>query len=197
MNSRERSFAVAAIAASAGGLPALQEILHALPADFPGAILIVQHLQPHRTSALAAILSRAGPLVVRQAVEGDPIRPGVALVAGPDRHLIAVAGPVVAFSDEPPVHFVRPSADLLFQSVARVFGPCALGAILSGMGQDGADGVRAIKAAGGRVLAQDEATSGSFGMPQAAAATGLVDEVLPLPLIAPALMRFARQCLAQ
>lgn len=184
-------FAVAAIAASAGGLTALRRVLQTLPADFPGAILIVMHLQPGRQSLLAEILARSTPLTVKQAQAGDRIQPGMVLVAPPDYHLIATSEQEVAFTSEPPTHFVRPSADRLFSSIAEVFGSRGIAVVLSGAGLDGADGVLAIKHAGGRVIAQDPSASSAFGMPEAAVKTGAVDEILPLDEVAPALMKLA------
>src|SRR5205823_13414390 len=133
------------------------------------------------------ILSRVTPLQVRQATEGDLIVPRTAFVAPPDHHLLVNPGGTLELSRSALVHFVRPSADLLFESVAAVFNARAIGVVLTGTGSDGTMGVRAINKMGGFVIAQDEATSDFFGMPGAAISTGKVDRVLALEEIAPAL----------
>jgi two-component system chemotaxis response regulator CheB len=181
-------FALVVIAASAGGLAALSAVLTAIPADFAGAVLAVQHLDPRHKSVIDQILSRRTPLEVSLATEGARILPGRVMVAPPDRHLVVNADATVSLSDDPLVHFVRPSADRLFESAAAIFGERAIAVVLSGSGSDGDGGVRAVKRGGGTVIAQDQQTSQFFGMPGAAIGTGVVDLVLPLPDIAPALI---------
>jgi two-component system chemotaxis response regulator CheB len=177
-----------ALVASAGGLVALSAVLSHLPADFPAAVVVLQHLDPSRPSLLAEILGRHSALPVCQARHGDRLRPGVVFVAPPDHHLLVGPGGVLALTSTAPVHFSRPSADALLESVARNFGHRAIAVVLSGAGADGADGVRLVKQMGGTVIAQDRPTSESFGMPGAAAHTGCVDAVLPLDQIAAALV---------
>jgi two-component system chemotaxis response regulator CheB len=179
---------VVALAASAGGLPALSEILAALPAGFAAPILIVQHLDPHHRSWLAEILTRRTALRVVQAVGGERLAAGTVYIAPPGRHLLVGTAGDLTLSDAGRVHFVRPSADLLFASLAESWGAGAIAVVLTGTGRDGADGVCAIKAHGGTVIVQDEASAQFFGMPDAAIRTGTADRVLPLDAIAPALL---------
>lgn len=182
------AFGVVALVASAGGLAALSSVLAALPADFPAPIVVVQHLDPNRPSLLATILARHCGLPVREAHHGDRLRPGAVHVAPPDRHLVVLPGGVLALTATEPVHYVRPSADALLESLSRAFGPRAIAVVLTGAGLDGADGVRVVKNGGGTVIAQDRPSSQNFGMPGAAIGTGCVDAVLPLEQIAPTLV---------
>jgi len=179
---------VVAIASSAGGLSALAVVLSALPETLPAPILLVQHLDPRQRSLLPEVLSRHTRLTVRQAHHGDCVAPGVVYVAPPDHHLLLSRGGVISLTHSELVNFVRPSANLLFESVAASYRERAIAVVLTGSGSDGAMGVRAIKKMGGTVMAQDEATSDYFGMPRAAIATGDVDLVLPLPQIASAIV---------
>ena len=181
-------FDTVAIAASAGGLRALSEVLAALPADFPAAIAVVQHLDPRHRSLMAEILARRTALRVKQAEDGDHLERGTVFIAPPNRHLLVNPGATVSLSESELVHFVRPSADLLFESVAASTKERAIAVVLSGTGSDGAMGVRAINKMGGTVIAQDEASAEFFGMPGAAIQTGVVDFVLPLSEIAPAMV---------
>jgi two-component system chemotaxis response regulator CheB len=182
---------VVAIASSAGGLDALSRLLGALPADFPAAIVLVQHLDPHHISHLASILARRTPLAVKQAEEGDHLRPGAVFVAPPGTHLLVEPDGRLALTTTPLIHMVRPSADRLFESIAAGYGPRAVAVVLTGAGSDGEGGVRAIKLRGGTVLAQDPATAEHGSMPAAAIRTGCVDAVLPLDRIAPRLVALA------
>ena len=179
---------IIAIAASTGGPAALAQILADLPAQFPVPILIVQHLASGFVSGLVSWLNTVCPLNVKVARDGDPLTASTVYVAGDGAHLgvgpdftikLHYAGPIVGF---------RPSATHLFQSVAAVFGSSSVALILTGMGQDGVEGLHAIRTVGGGVLAQDEASSVVFGMPGAAITQGLVDEVLPLSSIGDRLM---------
>src|SRR5919201_1475781 len=171
------AFDVVALAASAGGLSALSRILASLPADFPAALVVVQHLDPRHRSLMAEILSRRTPLTVKQAEEGDDLRPATVYIAPPNRHLLVNPDGTLSLSQSELVHFVRPSADLLFESVAASYKERAIAVVLSGTGSDGALGVKAIKKMGGTVIAQDEASSEFYGMPGAAVHTGNVDFV--------------------
>jgi two-component system, chemotaxis family, protein-glutamate methylesterase/glutaminase len=184
------AFDVVAIGASAGGIEALHVVINSLPADFPASVLVVQHLDPRHRSVLAELLGRHSRLPVKQASNGEIFRPGTVYLAAPDAHLLVGDGRLV-FSDRPHVHFSRPSIDLLFASVAEAHGDRALGVVLSGTGVDGADGVRAIKARGGRTIVQNPASAAYSGMPHAARATGCADHVLPLEEIGPALVDLA------
>ncbi|MYW64659.1 chemotaxis protein CheB [Streptomyces sp. SID8379] len=179
---------VIAIAASAGGISALTSLLAGLGADFPVPVLIVQHLDPRHRTVLADILDRRTELAVKLAAQDEPIHPGTVYIAPPDHHLLVERGHTLSLSRSPLVHFLRPAADLLFDSVADAYGPCAVAVVLSGTGNDGAKGVVAVKSGGGTVIAQDPQTAEFRGMPEAALSTGAVDFVLPLEEI-PAVIR--------
>ena len=182
-------FDVVALAASAGGLNALTHVLAALPGDFPAALVVVQHLDPRHRSLMADILNRRTAVAVKQAEEGDGLRAGRAYVAPPNRHLLVNPDRTLSLTQTQLVHFVRPSADLLFESTAASFKERAIAVVLSGSGRDGAMGVKAIKKMGGTVIVQDANDAEFAGMPQAAVATGFADFVLPLDEIAPALQK--------
>jgi len=182
------AFDVVALASSAGGIAALSEILGSLPGDFPAAIVVVQHLDPRHRSLMADILRRRTPLDVVQAEEGDRIRPGTAYIAPPDRHLLVNANGTLSLSQSELVHFVRPSADLLFESVAASYRTRAIAVVLTGTGSDGSMGIGAIKKMGGTVVAQDQASAEFSGMPGAAIRSGNADFILPLDEIASALV---------
>ncbi len=188
VGAHHRGFDLVVVAASAGGVQALMQMVSDLPADFRPPILIVQHVDPRHRSLLVDILGRRSPLRVSSVVEGTALEPGTIYVAPPGLHLLVNPDGTLSLSKAELVHFVRPSADLLFESAAASFTDRVIAVVLTGTGEDGANGVRAIKAMGGTVLAQDEATSAYFGMPRAAIDTGCVDFVLPLDEIAEALM---------
>lgn len=183
---------VVAIAASAGGLAALTHVLSALPADFAAPIVVLQHMRAGQKSFMAEILDRRVPFAVEPARHGERIAVGKVYVAPPGRHLLVGADGVLALSDTERVQFVRPAADVLFSSLAESLGPRAVAVVLTGTGRDGADGVREIHRHGGTVIVQDEASSEFFGMPDASIRTGMVDRVLPLDEIAPALLDLTR-----
>lgn len=182
------AFDVVAIATSAGGLAALEALLGALPGDFPAAIVVVQHLDPRHRSLMADILERRTHLKVTQADHGDHLEPGHVYTAPPNQHLLVNADGTLALSQTELVHFLRPSADLLFDSLAASYRDRAIALVLTGTGRDGALGVQAIKKMGGTVLTQSPASSEFSGMPESAIDTGCVDIVLPLPEIAGALV---------
>lgn len=184
---------VVVVASSAGGLSALTQLLGALPAGFPAGILVVQHLDPHHRSLMADILGRRTELRVREAQEGDLIKPGSVYIAPPDRHLLVNPDATLSLSQAELVHFVRPSADLLFESAAASYKDRAVAVVLTGTGHDGETGVKAVKKVGGTVIAQNEATSEFFGMPGGAIETGSVDYVLPLDDIAAKLVNLIGQ----
>jgi two-component system chemotaxis response regulator CheB len=171
---------IVAIASSAGGLNALTWVLSPLPADFPAAILIVQHLDPNHPSHMADILGRKTKIPVKQAENDEYLSPAIAYFAPPDRHLLVDEDGRLSLSSAALVSYVRPSADLLFESVAGAFGTQAIAVVLTGSGSDGAAGVRAISIAGGYVIAQSEESAEYPSMPHAAIGTGVVNEVLPL-----------------
>lgn len=182
------AFDIVAIAASAGGVFALTEILQRLPADFPAIIVVVQHLDPRHRSLMPQIFGRRSNLHVYSAIEGMEVAPGNVYLAPPDRHMLINRDGTVSLTQTELVNFVRPSADLLFESVAAAYGERAIAVVLTGAGKDGSMGVTAIKKRGGTVIVQDEATSEFFGMPSAAIRTGTVDFVLSLDEIPPALV---------
>jgi two-component system chemotaxis response regulator CheB len=182
------AYEVVAIGSSAGGLAALTETLSTLPAGLPASILVVQHLDPRHRSLLAEILGRRTALTVVQARDGEPIAPGCVYIAPPDQHMLVDGGPTISLTRSELVHFVRPSVDLLFESVAATYRERAIAVVLTGSGSDGAMGVVAVKKMGGTVIAQDERTSDYFAMPSAAIETGSVDFVLPVHEIASALV---------
>ncbi len=183
------ALSVVAICASAGGLNALSQVLSALPADFPAAITVVQHSSRNFPSMLPDILSRRIALPVKQAEEGDILQPKWVYIAPNNQHLLVNSDGTLSLSYSELVHFVRPSADLLFESVAASFRQQAIAVVLTGTGCDGAIGVKAIKQMGGIAIAQDRATSEFFAMPEAAINTGAVDYVVPLSEIADTLLR--------
>lgn len=175
---------VVAIATSTGGPQALARLLGDLPEDFAAPVLVVQHIGAGFTAGLASWLSSCVPLRVKVAEAGEPLVPATVYIAPEDQHLGVALGRRVALSSDPPLGGFRPSGTHLFQSVAAAYGPAAAALILTGMGEDGLEGLRAVHRAGGRVIAQDEASSVVFGMPAAAIRAGLADRVLPLERIA-------------
>jgi two-component system, chemotaxis family, protein-glutamate methylesterase/glutaminase len=186
------AFDIVALAASAGGLKALSEVLAALPASFPAALVVVQHVDPRHRSLMAEILARRSHIAVREAAEGERVAPGTAFIAPSNRHLLVNPDGSLHLTQTELVHFVRPSADLLFESVAASYRERAVAVVLSGSGMDGAMGVKAIHKMRGTVIVQDQRTSEFHGMPDAALQTGVVDFVLPLEEIAPALQKLVQ-----
>ncbi len=182
---------VVALGASTGGPEALSSVLGSLPPDAPGCV-VVQHMPAGFTVAFAERLDAACRIEVREAAEGDRVRPGSALIAPGDRHLVVRrdgAGFRVELDPGPLVSRHRPSVDRLFRSVAEAAGARATGILLTGMGSDGAEGMRELKESGARTIAQDEDSSAVFGMPGEAIKRGAVDEVLPLDRIPEAILR--------
>ncbi|WP_242339534.1 MULTISPECIES: chemotaxis-specific protein-glutamate methyltransferase CheB [unclassified Anaeromyxobacter] len=179
---------VVAIAASTGGPPALSRILSELPADFRAPLLVVQHIAEGFAEGLAKWLGESSPLRVKVGDDGEPLAPGTVYLA-PDRRHLGVKGDRIELSDAPPIEGFKPSGTYLFESVARSFGPAALGLILTGMGHDGVKGLATLHAAGGTVVAQDKESSVIFGMNGEAVLGGLTDEVLPLDALAYLLMQ--------
>jgi two-component system, chemotaxis family, protein-glutamate methylesterase/glutaminase len=187
------AFDIVAFASSAGGLKALSVVLSCLPATFPAAIVVVQHLDRRHRSLMADILSRRTALRVKQAQADDCLTPGTVYIAPPDHHLLINADGTLSLSQSEVVNHVRPSADLLFGSAAVSYGDRAIAVVLTGTGIDGGVGVAAIKKMGGTVMVQDQQSAEFFGMPETAINTGAVDLILPLLEIAAALVRLVMQ----
>jgi two-component system chemotaxis response regulator CheB len=179
------------IGASLGGPRALATLLRGLPATFRAPIAVVQHIADGFTEGLAAWLASEARLDVHEGQDGEPLVPGKVLLAPTGRHLVVGDG-FIRLSDAPPVDTFRPSVTPLFLSAARAYGPRVCGVILTGMGRDGAEGLRAIRDGGGTTLAQDESSSAVFGMPRAAIELGAVERVLPLDEISRALGELTR-----
>jgi two-component system chemotaxis response regulator CheB len=187
MDAVERPPRVVALAASSGGLAALSRVLSSLPISFPAPILVLQHLDPYHRSWMAEILARRTGLRVEEARDGARLAGGTVFIAPPGHHLLVGENGALSLTDTMKVQYVRPSADVLFASLAGSWGAGAIAVVLTGTGQDGAEGVRAIKQHGGTVIVQDEASAAFFGMPGAAIHTGMADRILPLGSIAAAL----------
>lgn len=185
---------VVVIGVSTGGPTALGEILPTMPADFPLPILIVQHMPPLFTRLLAERLNSTCRLRVQEASQGDAIEPGRILIAPGDFHMKLVSnnGKVsVSLDQSPRQNSCRPAVDALFASTGEVYGGAALAVILTGMGQDGLRGTGILKAQGASIIAQDEASCVVWGMPGAVVNAGLVDRVLPLNEVVPAIVSIA------
>jgi len=183
-----------AIGASTGGTEAIREVLIRLPADAPG-VVITQHIPAAFSAPFARRMDGASPMTVCEAADGQQILPGHVYIAPGDRHLLVErsgARFVCRLSDGPPVNRHRPSVDVLFRSVAQHIGPNAVGAILTGMGDDGARGLREMRDAGARTVAQDERTSVVWGMPGEAVKHGAAEQVLPLERIAETVLALSR-----
>jgi two-component system chemotaxis response regulator CheB len=156
------------IGTSAGALEALSAILPAIPANYPRAIMIVVHLPPDRDSVLVELLNKKCRIPVREAEDKEPIAPGTIYVAPPDYHLLVETDRRLSLSSEEPVHFSRPSIDVLFTTAAEAFRQDLIGIILSGANHDGADGLRTVGRWGGKTFVQHPATAASPEMPTAA-----------------------------
>jgi two-component system, chemotaxis family, protein-glutamate methylesterase/glutaminase len=190
---RSTAFDVIAIGSSAGGITALGLLLADLAADLPVPLLLVQHLDRRHETVIAEVLQRRSRLRVKLAEDGESAAPGIVYIAPPNRHLLVREGGVLTLTESELVHFVRPSADLLFESVAATYGDRAIACVLTGTGVDGSMGVTAVSDRGGTVIVEDPGTAEFNGMPEAAAATGAADFVLSLDQIASVLDGLVRQ----
>jgi two-component system chemotaxis response regulator CheB len=181
---------VIAIGASTGGTEAIQVVLQSLPAQAP-AIVITQHIPAVFSRAFADRLNQICPMEVKEAADGDAARPGRALIAPGNFHMLlrrSGEGYRVQVKDGPPVCYQRPSVDVMFSSVAESVGRDAIGVLLTGMGSDGAQGLLRMKNAGARTLAQDEASCVVFGMPREAIRLGAAEQIVSLPRMASAII---------
>jgi two-component system chemotaxis response regulator CheB len=172
------------IGASAGGVDGLSTLLPALPDSTRAALLVVLHLPREHRSVLSEIYARTCPLRVKEAEDKEPLQAGTVYFAPPDYHLLVDSGPRIALSVDEPVHYSRPSIDVLFESAADIYGPRLLGVILTGASQDGAAGLAAVRAAGGVTAVQQPGNSFESQLPLAALSLGSADFVLPLPEMA-------------
>lgn len=178
---------ILAIGSSTGGPDALTKVLQGLPSDLPVPIVITQHMPPVFTRMFAERLDRSTPLRVVEAGDGMELTPGTAYIAPGDQHLVLHrrgTATLTQLSGAPPENSCRPAVDVMFRSVAALYGASAYAAVLTGMGHDGRGGAKVLRDAGAEILAQDEASSVVWGMPGAVVGAGLADEVLPLDRIA-------------
>lgn len=181
------------IGCSTGGPGVLMRLIPALPADLPAAVLIVQHMPPMFTKSLADRLNQASNIRVKEAQAESDILQGQALMAPGNYHMLMGQNFRILLNQGPTVHGVRPSVDVTMKSVAQVFGSSTVGVILTGMGNDGTNGASLIKAAGGKILAQDESTCAVYGMPRSAVEAGIVEKVVPLGEMASEIVRACSQ----
>lgn len=173
-----RATQVVAIGASTGGPKVLEDVLSSLPAGYSASVLVIQHMADTFIGTMVETLRRRCPLTIKVAETGDRLVPGTVLIAPPAAHLTVLSGGRVLTDASPPQRGFRPSIDVTFSSLARVYGSRACGVLLTGMGADGAAGLLAIREAGGTTLVQDEATCAVFGMPRAAIELGAAQHVL-------------------
>jgi two-component system chemotaxis response regulator CheB len=181
-----------AIGVSTGGPAALAKIVPQFPAAFALPVFIVQHMPPLFTRLLAERLATMTPLTVREAVEGESVQAGSIYLAPGDWHmrvLDSALGPQIALDQTSPLNSCRPAVDALFSSLADVYGPAVVAAVLTGMGHDGMCGAQRLAARGAYILAQDEASSVVWGMPGAVVNAGVAHEILPLDAVVPAILR--------
>ena len=196
-----RRIDVVAIGVSTGGPNALGEVIPRLPADLPVPVLLVQHMPPLFTASLAEHLDQRSQLAVREARDGEPVQPGCVYIAPGGHHMVVrrLPGgegpgvPIIGLNDQPPENSCRPSVDVLFRSVAANYEGNLLAVVMTGMGSDGCEGVRAMKRRGCLCLTQSEASCVIYGMPQAVDEAGLADEQVPLERLAARIAQLARQ----
>ena len=176
-------FPIIVLASSTGGPATLMKFIPFFPKDFPGAVILVQHMPGNFTSQFSAQLAEASQIKVKEAEPGEIIVPGQLYVCPGSHHLRVSPTGRISLDDGPRIGGYRPCADLALESAAEYAGPMTIGVILTGMGNDGSKGVQMVRAVGGHVIAQDETTAVIFGMPQEAIKTGVVDQVLPIDAI--------------
>lgn len=187
-------FPVVAVASSLGGPKALSVLFRMMPKNFPAPICVCQHISDGFTEGLASWLSAESALKVVEARDGELLVPGTVYIAPTGRHLLVERGAKLKLDDGPPIGGFKPSCNALLASVAESFGKRSIGVILTGMGKDGANGMKEIRAAGGRTIAQDEASCVVYGMPREAVELGAAEIVLPLEEIAATLVRWVETC---
>ena len=185
----EKNPRVIVICSSTGGPPALSQVVPRLPANLGAAVIVVQHMPPGFTSALARRLDAISPLAVKEAEEGDAVAVGRVLIAPGGFHLTVGADHRVHLNEAPTLHGVRPAADITLASIASVYGGNATVAVLTGMGKDGADGAARVEGLGGTILVQDEASCVVYGMPKSAREHTRTPHEFPLDHMAEALIR--------
>jgi two-component system, chemotaxis family, protein-glutamate methylesterase/glutaminase len=185
---RQPATFVVMIGSSTGGPKALYQVVPALPADLPAAVLIVQHMPAGFTCSLAARLDQLSGLLVKEAAAGDVLYNGTAYIAKGGFHMVVEEGGIISLNQKPTVCGVRPSVDVTMQSLPEVFGNAVLGVVLTGMGSDGTNGSQHIKRNGGTIIVEDESTCVVWGMPKSVAEAGYADLILPLPRIANAVV---------
>ena len=189
---------VVGIGVSTGGPNALAELIPRLPADFPVPILLVQHMPPVFTASLAEHLDQKAKVSVREAREGEPVVPGCVFIAPGGKHMVVRRlpegdAPIIGLNENPPENSCRPSVDVLFRSLAAQYDGNMLAVVMTGMGNDGCEGVRAMKRRGCRCLTQSEATCIVYGMPLAVDEAGLSDEQVPLDRLADRITHLVRK----
>ncbi|MEW5739723.1 MAG: chemotaxis protein CheB [Myxococcota bacterium] len=184
------AYPLVAIAASLGGPRALAELLGSLPPSFGAPIVVCQHITPGFSDDLARWLQAETGLRVHEAVDGQPLAKGEVFIAPAHVHMLVTPGGTLKLDDGPAVGGFKPACDVLLKSAAHAFGPRAIGVVLTGMGKDGAKGLKEIRARGGHTVAQDEESCVVFGMPKEALAAGAVEKVMPLDQIAAQLARW-------
>lgn len=180
------------IGASAGGPAALATVLGGLPQDFPAAVVVIQHVDEHMALGMAEWLGLHSALPVRVAAEGDRPIPGSVLLAATNDHLVLKTADRLGYSPEPRDYVYRPSVDAFFQSVCRLWRGDVVGVLLTGMGRDGALGLKALRDQGRHTIAQDQESSAVYGMPKAAAKLDAAVDILPVARIASRLVNLVR-----
>jgi two-component system chemotaxis response regulator CheB len=183
---------VVIIGTSTGGPRALYEVVPGIPEDIPATVVIVQHMPARFTKSLADRLNDISQIPVKEAEDGDMLVTGRALVAPGGYHTVITRGGQVQLTLDRPIFGLRPAIDITMESLVKHYGASCLGVILTGMGSDGAKGCAMIKAAGGRVISEDESTCVIYGMPRAVAEAGISDLVVPLGNIAGEITKFCR-----
>lgn len=175
---------VVAIGASTGGPKAIEELFRGFSGPLKAGIILTQHMPAGFTRSFAERLNLISKFPVKEAEEGDVVQGGMAFIAHGGYHLEIKEKGIIHLNDGPLVEYVRPSADVMMKSAVRVYGSNIIGVVLTGMGRDGAEGMDAIRKAGGKTIVQDEATSTIYGMPRAVVERGAADMILPLSKIA-------------